>query len=149
MSQTLISSKAMLTSLGGVLVALMTDPEYTLGQLLETLLQKPPWPFHQDEKESTASWMGWAWCNWKREKKFPWLSDWNHSGILPGCQVRARETALLQLETLGVLRQSCKNRVSEVLKRWNLRFQAMITLSQKFVQRSLAEAKESNEGKSW
>eukprot|EP00434_Breviolum_minutum_P027777 symbB.v1.2.024565.t1/scaffold2335.1/size81964/3 len=35
-------TSAMLTSLGGVLVALMTDPEYTLGQLLETLLQKPP-----------------------------------------------------------------------------------------------------------
>lgn len=35
-------AKAMLTALGGVLVALSTDPDYTLGQMLETLLQKPP-----------------------------------------------------------------------------------------------------------
>eukprot|EP00438_Fugacium_kawagutii_P015802 Skav230690 [mRNA] locus=scaffold2202:242249:257990:- [translate_table: standard] len=35
-------SEAMLTALGGVLVALSTDPDYTLGQMLETLLQKPP-----------------------------------------------------------------------------------------------------------
>lgn len=35
-------TSAMLTSLGALLVALSTDPDHSLGQLLETLLQKPP-----------------------------------------------------------------------------------------------------------
>ncbi|CAK9075500.1 unnamed protein product [Durusdinium trenchii] len=35
-------ASAMLTALGSVLVALSTDPDYTLGEVLETILQKPP-----------------------------------------------------------------------------------------------------------
>ena len=47
--------QAMLTSLGALLVALSTDPDHSLGQLLETLLQKPPWPKRETKERTTIS----------------------------------------------------------------------------------------------